>query len=409
MTKTAIFRVLFSKRMLILILMGFSSGLPLLATGSTLQAWMSDEQVDLALIGIFSLVGLPYTIKFLWAPVMDRYIPPFLGRRRGWTLIFQITVILSLLLLSFAKPAQSPGMVALFALLVTLFSASQDVVLDAYRRDLLPENELGLGTSFFINGYRIGMLVSGALALFLADQLPWQTVYIILSVFMLIGIVTTLFAPTPARDTNHPKSLKAAVLDPFIDYFKKEQAWIILAFILLYKIGDLMASNMTTPFILQIGFSKTELAAIAKTFGLAATLVGGLAGGILILKTGIVRALWIFGFLQMISTFGFSLQAVVGYDLWVLTGVIAFENLASGMGTSAFAAYMASLCNQCFTATQYALLSSLMGIPRVILAAPTGWMAKNLGWPFFFALCALLAIPGLLLLFKVAPWRKNRV
>lgn len=404
-----VLKVLFSKRMFIILLMGFSSGLPLLATGSTLQAWMTDAKVDLTVIGIFSLVGLPYTFKFVWSPMVDRYVFPFLGRRRGWLLVFQLLLAGALALLGIARPAESMAFVALLAVLVTFFSASQDIVLDAYRREILPDEELGLGSSLFVNGYRIGMLASGALALVLADHLPWNMVYLIIAAWMIVGIGTTFFAPEPKVDAPPPKSLREAVVEPFLEYFRRHGAIEILAFVLLYKIGDVMASSMTTPFLLQIGFTKTEYAAIAKTFGLAAMLVGGFVGGLIMIRLGMKRSLWFFGILQALSTFGFSLQAQAGHDLTVLTGVVAFENLSSGLGTSVYVAFMASLCNRRFTATQYALLSSLIGIPRVIISAPTGWMAKEMGWSVFFAVCALAAIPGLLLLLRAPRWQNESV
>jgi PAT family beta-lactamase induction signal transducer AmpG len=400
-------KVILSGRMLVLFLMGFSSGIPLLLIGSTLRAWMTEEKVDLTVIGIFSLVGLPYALKFLWAPLMDRYVPPFLGRRRGWMLITQIALMAVISVLGFSSPAQMPWRVAVLAFLVAFFSASQDIVVDAYRREVLTDEELGLGSSLGINGYRIALLTSGALALFLADHFPWKVVYLLMAGLILVGIVTTLSASEPRRNITPPGSLKEALVEPFLDYFKRKEALGILAFILLYKIGDQMASDMATPFYLKIGFTKTEIAAIAKTFGLGATISGALLGGILMLRLEINRSLWIFGFLQMISTFCFSLLAQAGPSKPMLAGVIAFENLSGGMGTTAYAAFMASLCNVRFTATQYALLSSLIGIPRVFASAPTGYLAKHLGWSQFFIVCGLAALPGLLLLSHFAPWKKK--
>jgi len=393
--------------MLVLFLMGFSSGIPPLLIGSTLRAWMTEEKVDLTVIGIFSLVGLPYALKYLWAPLMDRYVPPFLGRRRGWMLITQIALMAVISVLGFSSPAQMPWRVAVLAFLVAFFSASQDIVVDAYRREVLTDEELGLGSSLGINGYRIALLTSGALALFLADHFPWKVVYLLMAGLILVGIVTTLSASEPRRNITPPGSLKEALVEPFLDYFKRKEALGILAFVLLYKIGDQMASDMATPFYLKIGFTKTEIAAIAKTFGLGATISGALLGGILMLRLEINRSLWIFGFLQMVSTFCFSLLAQAGPSKPMLAGVIAFENLSGGMGTTAYAAFMASLCNVRFTATQYALLSSLIGIPRVFASAPTGYLAKHLGWSQFFIVCGLAALPGLLLLSRFAPWKKK--
>ena len=388
----------FSARMLVAALMGFASGLPLLLTGSVLQAWMKEEGVDLGTIGLFALVGLPYTLKFLWAPLLDRYTPALLGRRRGWLLIAQGGLIAALLLLADSDPAASPLGVAIAALLVTFFSASQDIVIDAYRREALADDEQGLGASLYVNGYRVGMLLASGGGLILADFLPFSQVYQLMAAFMLAGVLTTGFAPEPPVAEGSPRSLAEAVVQPFVEYFRRRDALAILLFILLYKIGDTMASHMTTPFYLDLGFSKTEIGAVVKLFGFWATILGGLAGGVLILRLGIGRALWWFGILQGASTAGFAALALLGPSLAGLAGVIAFENLSGGMGTAAYVAFMASLTNKRFTATQYALLSSLMGIPRVIAATPTGYMAEAMGWVGFFVFCALIALPGLWLL-----------
>lgn len=398
-------RIIFSWRMLVTFFLGVSSGIPLLVTGSTLQAWMTDEKVNLAVIGLFSLVGLPYTVKFLWAPFMDRYVPPLLGRRRGWMLISQTLLMLAIGAFFLVRPAESPWIVAFLAVLVSFFSASQDIVVDAYRRELLRDEELGLGSSLAVNGYRIGMLISGAFALFLADRISWNYVYLLLAASLLIGIITTCLAPNREGQVIPPKSLREAVIEPFIDYFKRIGAFEILAFILLYKIGDVMAGSMTTPFILKMGFTKTELAAVVKTFGIFATIAGGLIGGILLIKLGLCKGLWIFGILQAISTLSFSALASVGAYRSVLTATVTFENLTGGMGTCAFTAFMASLCNKRFTATQYALLSSLMGIPRVIVSSPTGFLAERLGWVHFFIFCTIAAIPGLVFLLRFKAWQ----
>ncbi len=403
----SISRVIFSGRMLVALLMGFSSGLPLLLTGSVLQAWMTDEGVDLGTIGLFALVGLPYTLKFLWAPLTDRYCFPFFGRRRGWLITIQVALALSIAGLGWTQPAQAPLTVAVAAWLLTFFSASQDIVIDAYRREALADNELGLGSSLYVNGYRIGMLLASGGGLIMADFMSFAMVYQLMALTMSVGILTTLFAPEPEVPAGTPATLQDAVVQPFLDYFRRRHALLILLFILLYKVGDTMASHMTTPFYLDIGFSKTEIGAVVKLFGFWATVIGSLIGGVIIIRTGIYRALWGFGILQALSTAGFALLAQVGYSLPWLAGVIAFENLSAGMGTAAFVAFMASLTNKQFTATQYALLSSLMGIPRVIVAAPTGYLAELIGWTVFFTLCALIAIPGLMLLTRFRSWLKT--
>ncbi|MBN1276541.1 MAG: AmpG family muropeptide MFS transporter, partial [Deltaproteobacteria bacterium] len=402
--KSTIIRIICSRRMLVSLIMGFSSGLPLLLTISLLQAWMKEEGVDLAVIGIMALVGLPYTMKFLWSPFLDRFTLPFLGRRRGWLLIAQIALVLSISALGATDPGKNPWLVAFAAFLVTFFSASQDIVIDAYRREDLSDEELGLGSSLYINGYRIGMLLASGGGLILADYMPFSCVYLFMAACMLPGIITTILTPEPDTPVGTPKTIKEAAIDPLVEYFTRPSALWILAFILLYKIGDTMASSMTTPFYLDIGFSKTEIGAVVKLFGFWATIAGALAGGIIMIRLGINRSLWVFGFLQAVSTACFAVLAKIGYNITALGGVIAFENLSSGMGTAAYAAFMASITNRRFTATQYALLTSLMGIPRVIASAPTGFIAKYLGWEEFFIICTLIAIPGMLLLLKFAPW-----
>lgn len=397
------FRLIFSPRMLVSFLMGFSCGVPLLLTLSVLQAWMREEGVDLSVIGLFSLVGLPYTLKFLWSPILDRFTLPFLGRRRGWLLLFQVLLMAAIAGLGMTRPVVHPWLVAVAALLVTFFSASQDIVVDAFRREDLSDNELGLGSSLYVNGYRVGMLVAGSGGLILADHFTFHQVYLFMALCLLPGIVTTLLCREPEVAEGTPTTFREAVVQPFIEYFQRDGALLILLFILFYKIGDQMASTMTTPFYLDIGFTKTQIGAVAKLFGFWATIIGGLVGGIILLRLGIVHSLWIFGILQAVSTAGFSLLAFLGPSLTGLAAVIGFENLTGGMGTAAYVAYMASLTNKKFTATQYALLSSLMGVPRVLASAPTGIMADSMGWTTYFFFCALVAVPGLLLLRFAAP------
>ncbi len=398
-----------SPRMLVALAMGFSSGLPLLLTLSLLQAWLQQKGVDLTLIGLVTLVGLPYTFKFLWAPLMDRWTPPFLGRRRGWLLITQVLLMASIAGLGLSDPLAHPLLLSFMALMVAFFSASQDIVIDAYRREDLRDEELGLGSSLAVNGYRVGMLLASGGGLILADHLPFSQVYLIMAALQGIGLVTTLLAREPKVAERPPRSLKEAVVAPFVEYFTRNNlAWGlgVLILILLYKLGDTMASALTMPFYLDLGFSKTEIGAVVKLFGFWATVGGGLLGGVMMLRLGINRALWIFGALQAVSTAGFALLAKLGPQVPALAAVITIENVTGGMGTAAYVAFMASLTNKRFTATQYALLSSLMGIPRVLLSAPTGFMAKHLGWEWFFIFCTLIALPGMLMLIKYAPWGK---
>ncbi len=397
-------KVVFSGRMAVTFLMGFSCGLPLLLTISVLQAWMKEEGVDLSVIGMMSLVGIPYTVKFLWAPLLDRVTLPFLGRRRGWLFIAQLSLMAAIAGLGLSHPKAHPWMLAGAAFLVTFFSASQDIIVDAYRREALSDAELGLGSSLYVNGYRVGMLLASGGGLILADHLPFSMVYLVMAACMIPGMVTTFFSKEPDQPFGVPGTLVEAVIEPLREYFARNGAWWILAFILCYKIGDSMASAMTTPFYLDIGFSKTEIGAVVKLFGFWATIAGSLVGGIWMIRIGIGASLWIFGVLQAVSTAGFMLLTYTGPSVPVLSAVIAFENFTGGMGTSAFAAFMASMTHKRFTATQYALLSSLMGVPRVLVSAPTGILAKTLGWNWFFAVCVLAAIPGLLILLRFSGW-----
>jgi PAT family beta-lactamase induction signal transducer AmpG len=402
-------KVVFSRRMLVAFLMGFSGGLPLLLTIGVLQAWMKEGGVDLTWIAMITLVQIPYTWKFLWAPFLDRFIPPFLGRRRGWLLMSQIALMASIVGLGYSDPVKNTWMMVVAAVLVAFFSATQDIVIDAYRREDLPDEELGLGSSMYVYGYRLGMLLAGGGGMILADSLPFSQVYFIMALCLLPGVVTTLLTPEPKVVAGLPQTMKEAVINPMVDYFSRSGAVWILAFILLYKIGDTMASAITTPFFLEIEFSKTEIGTVVKFFGTAATLTGAAVGGLLLLKLGISRGLWIFGILQALSTAGFAVLARIGYNISMLAGVIAFENLSSGMGTAAFVAFMASITNKKFTATQYALLTSLMGLPRALASSVTGVVAKNFGWENFFILCTLIAIPGMLLLLKFASWNSQSV
>ena len=393
------FAAVFTGRMLVALLMGFASGLPLLLTGSVLQAWLKVGGIDLRAIGLFALVGLPYTLKFLWSPLFDRYAPPLLGRRRGWLAVAQIGLALALVALSFAEPTYDRLLpISAAALLVSFFSASQDIVIDAYRRETLAENELGLGSALYVNGYRVGMLVAGAGGLILAERYSFQTMFLIMAGCMLAAIVVTLAAPEPPLPEGRPRTLRDAVILPFRDYFTRDGAWLALAFILLYKLGDTMASAMTTPFYIDRGYSLTEIGTVVKLFGFWATIAGGTIGGIWIMRMGMNRALWVFGFGQMISTIGFAVLAAVPPTLGALAAVVALENFTAGLGTAAFVGFMAALTDKRFTATQYALLSSLMGVPRVLASAPTGWLAAWMGWAGFFVFCAVMAIPGLILL-----------
>ncbi|GLI33936.1 AmpG family muropeptide MFS transporter [Desulforhabdus amnigena] len=393
-----------NRRVLSLLGLGFSSGLPLALTASTLQAWMATEKVDLALIGIFSLVGLPYTLKVLWAPVMDRFTPPFLGRRRGWIVITQVLLALAILALSLASPASMPWLVAFLAVMIAFFSSSQDIVVDAYRADVLQERELGAGAATTVVGYRIALIVSGAVAMILSDHLPWRAVYGLMAVLMLLNVAFTLAAPEPAERVVPPKTIKEAVWGPLASYFRRSGAVEMLCFIMLYKLGDAVAGAMTTPFLLDLGFTRTDVGTVNKAFGLISTILGTLAGGSIIAKMGINRSLWLFAFLQAFSNLAFTGLALVGKSYAVMVTAIGLENICGGMGTAAFVAFMMSLCDKRFTATQYALLTSFMAVTRVLAGVPTGFMVNSLGWAMFYSVSVLGALPGILLLPRFAPW-----
>ena len=406
-----LFKIYFSGKMLLMLVLGFASGMPLALTGSTLTAWLVTEGVDIQTIGLYSLVGLPYAFKFLWSPLMDRYVPPFLGRRRGWMMITQLALIVTICTMGFFNPGSKPVLIATIAVALSFFSASQDIVLDAYRTEYLKPEERGAGAGVWIMGYRIAILVSGAVALILSDYLSWKTVYIIMGLTMSIGCIATLLSPEPLKlnpgieRIEPPKSLNDAILLPFVEFFKRPGALEILLFIILYKLGDVAASQMTTPYILKyIGFSRTELGAIYKGFGMAATIAGTLVGGAIMTKWTMRMSLFIFGVLQGVSTLIFIILEFTGRQVWALSLVIGVENFSGGMGTAAYTALLMGLCNRKFTATQYALLSSLMAVSRYITGAPTGYLVDAVGWVMFFVICTALALPGLLLLVRYNSW-----
>jgi PAT family beta-lactamase induction signal transducer AmpG len=406
--KKGMLKSILSRKMLVALIMGFACGLPLLLTKGVLQAWMKTEGIDLSLIGLTNLLAVPYSIKFIWAPFLDRFTLSFFGRRRGWLFIAQVFLMLSIAGMGLSDPKGYPFIMVVSALMVTFFSASQDIVVDAYRREDLTDKELGLGSSLYVLGYRLGMLLASGGGLIMADYVSFHMVYIIIASCLIPAIITTILTPEPLV-VDSPKTMKEAVIDPFIEYFNRKEAYWMLIFILMYKIGDIMASNITTPFYMDIGFSLTEIGAITKLLGFWAIVAGASIGGVFMLRLGINRSLWIFGFFQAVSTAGFAVLAYVGYSIPVLAAVIGFENISGGMGTAAFMAFMASITNKKFTATQYALLTSFMAFGRDVLSAPTGFIAKHMGWTDFFITCALIAIPGMLLLLKFAPWSSGEI
>ena len=405
--KLSVGEALFTRRMLICIFTGFSSGLPLFILISLIPAWLRSEHVDLKSIGLFALIQLPYTWKFLWSPVMDRYHIAFFGRRRGWMLVTQILLLATIPAFGLFHPQQDIWSIAYLAAALAFFSASQDIVLDAYRREILSDVELGLGTSVHVNAYRIAGLVPGSLSLILADHLPWSSVYIITALFMLPGLAMALLVNEPQASRLAPKTLREAIVEPFHEFVNRAgpaTALIVLAFIFAYNLGVYMAISLATAFYLDMGFSMTDIGLVAKHAALWPAVTGGLLGGICMLKTGINRALWMFGFVQTVAILGFALLTQFPQDRVALAAVIGFEAFGVGLGTSAFTAYVARTTNPLYTATQFALFTSLASVPRTIIGASAGWMVERMGWSNFYLLCAALAIPGLLLLFKVAPW-----
>ena len=408
---SAFLQVFQSRKMAALLLLGFASGLPLFLTSTTLQAWMTREGVDLGAIGLFSLVALPYSLKFLWSPLLDRFVPPFLGRRRGWLVIAQVGLTVAIAAMALQNPKQSLQLLAINALVIAFFSASQDIAFDAYRTDLLEEREMGAGAAISVLGYRIALLVTGGLALRWADQVPWPMLYLCLAGLMLLSVLYSIWAPEPLGSDRSPETLSDAVRLPFLEFFQRSglrRGVLILVFIVLYKFGDALVNNMATPFLLQTGFSQTDLGDIRGTMGLLATIVGILAGGALLSQLGINRSLWIFGGLQALSNLAYFALANLGQNYPTMVLAINIENFCGGLGTAGFVAFLMSLCNPSFSATQYALLSSLMAVSRDILVAPAGKLAAQTGWPLFFLLTLVAAVPGLALLPFFAPWNSQR-
>ncbi len=400
-------QVLFTRRMLICVFTGFSSGLPLYVLLTLVPGWLRSEGVQLTAIGLFTLIQFPYTWKFLWSPLLDRFSVPWLGRRRGWMFITQCALLLTIGLIGTFSPATDLRSIAILAAITALFSASQDVVLDAYRREILLDIELGLGTAIHVNAYKVAGLIPGSLAFVLADHLPWPLVYAITALFMLPGLAMTLVIKEPPVPPGAPRTLREAVVEPFADFLGRlgwRQALLVLAFIFLFKLGDSMATALATPFYLDMGFTKSEIGLIAKNAGLWPSVIGGLLGGLWMVKIGINRALWLFGAAQAVAILGFASLSQLPHDRVALATAISAEALGVGLGTAAFTAFIARATNPRYTATQFALFTSLAAVPRTLINATTGWIVQHTGWFDFFLLCTALAVPGMVLLWWVAPW-----
>ncbi|MBC7540373.1 MAG: AmpG family muropeptide MFS transporter [Bacteriovorax sp.] len=391
--------------MLVVLILGFASGLPLGLTAGTLQAWMKTANVDIGTIGLFSLVGLPYSLKFIWSPIMDRYIPPLLGRRRGWIFLTQIGLVITIAALGFCNPQLTPKYMAFFAVCVAFFSASQDIAIDAYRIEVLDENELGAGASVNVMGYRIAMIVSSALALILSDHIPWSSVYLIMAACMLIGIFASVLGPEPKNTEAPPKTLSEAVYKPFTEFFSRAGAVEMLIFILIYKMDVAFAMAITTPFMMDLGFTKTDIGAVLKGVGMFSTIGGTLMGGALLSKWGIKKSLWCFGIIQALSGFSFFMLAKLGHNYPMMVTAVCVENICSGLATAAFTAFMMNICDKRYTATQFALLTSFMAITRTLVQAPSGFIMKSVGWEMYFIISILISIPGLFLLTRYNKWQ----
>ncbi|MGE0632538.1 MAG: MFS transporter [Pseudobdellovibrionaceae bacterium] len=408
MSKPSPWKSLFEKRMLIIFLMGFASGAPFLLTGGVLKIWLAREQVDISVIGYFSWVGLAYSLKFLWAPLLDRFTLFGTGRRKSWLVIIQAMLILTITWLGSLEPMVDLKVMAAVAVLVAFFSATQDIAIDAYRREICKDEQLGVASALTQYGYRISMILSTGVLVSLVGSsvidLSWHQLYYVMAACMGIGLVTTLLAPEPEIDPAHiPKTLASAFVDPFREFLTRKGALLILLFVFLFKLGDALSAAMLSPYYVHIGYSNADIGLIAKTFGLASVMVGLAIGGVIILYLGIYRSLWTFGILQALSTASFALLTFTGAQNWALAFVVVFEDLSAGMGNAAFIAYLGAISNRRFTATQFAVFSSVAGLGRNFFAGFTGDMVKGLGWPSFFITCALIAVPGLLMLLKVRP------
>ncbi len=398
---TAVSNVYTSPRVAPLLVLGFASGLPLALTSGTLQAWATVEGVPLQEIGFLTLVGTAYTIKFLWAPLVDRYAPPVLGRRRGWMLLTQLLLAVAILAMGALSPSAALMPLALLAVLVAFLSATQDIAFDAYCTDVLRKEERGAGAAIKVMGYRLAMIVSGGLALILADQwIGWGNTYMLMGGLMLLCALATLWAPEPEHVARAPRNLREAVVEPLHEFFTRRGALAILLLIVLYKLGDAFAGALSTTFLIRgAGFTPTEVGTVNKVLGLAATIIGALAGGSLMSRWGLYRSLMAFGLLQAVSNLAYWLIAVSPKNLWLMATGVGIENLCGGLGTASFVGLLMALCRQRFSATQFALLSALSAVGRTYLAGPlTPPLVNHLGWPGFFLLTVAIAVPGLVLL-----------
>lgn len=400
---------LINGRLFVVLLLGFSSGLPLALTGTALQAWFTVSGISLVTIGALGLLGLPYIYKFLWSPILDRYVPPLLGRRRGWLLITQLGLLVTIAAMAIGDPNTSPYLLAGLALIVAFLSASQDIAVDAYRTDILPPPERGLGAALYTGGYRVAMMISGGIGLILADLVGWRFTYLIMAALMIIGILASWFGPKPETDLDpnyHPQSLRDAVVEPLREFFTRNYAWAFLLVIVLYKLGDALSVSLATPFFIRhLGFSLTALGAIYKGVGLIATLLGVFIGGAIMVRLSLFRSLFLFGILQTAAIFTFVQLAIVGKSYPLLVTTVFADNFCNGMATAALVAFLMTLCHHRYTATQFALFSAAAAVGRVFIGPIAGVMVEHMSWVNFFICAIAISIPGLILLY----WLRQKI
>lgn len=407
-------RAIWNPRMLICIVLGFSSGLPLYVLLQLIPAWLRRDHIDLTSIGIVGLAQIPYAWKFLWAPLCDRFSFKSLGRRRTWILGSQLLLMLSMAVVGMLSPTNTLSAIIGATFIIAVFSATQDIAIDAYRRELLPDTELGLGNSFFVNAYRVAGLIPGGLSLIMADSVPWPLVFITTAIFMIPGILCSLAIKEASTEASPPRTLREAIIEPFHEFFTRNDlrwALLILTFLLLYKFGDSLATAQLTPFYIDKGFTNTQIGTVVKLVGFWSMIVGSFLGGLIMLRIGINRSLWYFGGLQLLSILGFALLSIANLNVFYLGLAVSFEYLGVGLGTTAFVAFIAIQTNKKFSATQFALFSSFFAIPRSITGVIAGLIVEKmgLGWTRFFLISAATALPGMALLYWVAPWKAKKM
>jgi PAT family beta-lactamase induction signal transducer AmpG len=399
MTQSGYIKYLFNRRMAVMLLLGFSSGLPLSLCASTLQAWMATVDTSIRTIGLFTLAQIPYVLKFLWAPLMDRFVLPIFDRRRGWIFLSQVLLIIAIMQLALTDPRSNLPLMGFLALVIAFLSATQDIAFDAYRTEILDGKERGIGVGITVSAYRIAMIVSGAGVLIMADHIGWQAALLIVSLLFIAGIAGVVLGPDADTRSRVPVTLNEAVVEPFREFLARRGAWLLLIFIVLYKLGDAFAGSLSTVFLISgLGFSLTDVGIINKVISLAMTIAGALIGGALMIRFSLFNALLWFGIIQALTNLGFMFLAWHGKDYFGAVIVIALENLAGGMGTAAFVALLMALCNHRYTATQFALLSALASLGRVFVGPPSGELVAMFGWTYFYFITFLTALPGLVLL-----------